>query len=921
MAANVSSGALKNQHSAEFPNFIMPTRRSRKRKWLFALLTLVLLFLVLAIAASRLVASKHAAQYLTTRLERAFGRPVEVSNFSVRWIPIPGIVAERVTIGEDPRFGHEYFLRADSIVASPRWRSLFAAKLELGTIELSHPSLNLVCNPDGRWNVESWLPPPSAARAVQNSSAPTSTSRATQLSRIEIDSGRINFSRGTDREPFALEELTGSIEQESPGRWRIALAAQPSRSTIHLQNSGTLSVTGRISGTSARLQPADITISWSNASLADALRLALGRDPGVRGDFGFEIKAHTDQATSSDPRNIPLGPAHWNISASARVAGLHRWDMPFRPDNPAANLLLDAEWNAGAPQIVFSKVSVEAPHSKIDGAATVAWSHELSPDVHLKSSGVAFEDLLAWYRAFQPGVADSLSVEGFFAGDTSFGGWPMRATGGKIESTGAMVSASGTTLAKSSPIESRLDPGAVEILPIVLTIAGPANRPAASTNSAAVRTQPGAITFQGKLFAPASSVGKKPASPDWNYDFALRGDFAHFEDLLNAARLVGRPLNNGWQVEGGLTGNLRWIGNVHSHFPKATGEVSPRAAILKLPLLNQPVEIANARIELKPGEQRVTITDASALGAHWQGTIWRAMNNATPSSWEFDLAADHLNAADLDRWIGPRARPSWISRLFTPDTTATAQISGPGPLSQLRAHGSIRADAFTLAPLQLQKLHAQVEMLGRNVNFSEFDAKLNGGIISGGLLASLDADPSYWLHAALKDVSAADLCPPDSELRDRVSGLLSGDVRLSFHGVGREKLLDSIKGEGRISASRVVIRGLDFSSPSVAQISRDSAGQFSLFAADVSVDARKLQFQKVSLVDGAGSYEGVGTSDFSRSIQFTLSRRLQLPSLKHNDLHAPERLIRLNGTLDAPRVSVEPISTSTTQPVPASVRH
>ena len=76
---------------------------------------------------SRVVASNSARRYLTARLEQAFGRPVDVSKFSIRWIPTPGIVAERVTIGEDPRFGQEYFLRADSIVASPRWRSLFMA--------------------------------------------------------------------------------------------------------------------------------------------------------------------------------------------------------------------------------------------------------------------------------------------------------------------------------------------------------------------------------------------------------------------------------------------------------------------------------------------------------------------------------------------------------------------------------------------------------------------------------------------------------------------------------------------------------------------------------------------------------------------------------------------------------------------------
>ncbi len=151
--------------------------RRRSRKFLTVLLALAIFGVALAVIVSRVAASQSARRYLTARLEQAFGRPVEVSNFSIRWFPTPGIVAERVTIGDDPRFGHEYFLRADSIVASPRWRSLFLAKLELGTLELSHPSLNLVRNDDGRWNVESWLPSPANLRSAQNISGQKSAAR------------------------------------------------------------------------------------------------------------------------------------------------------------------------------------------------------------------------------------------------------------------------------------------------------------------------------------------------------------------------------------------------------------------------------------------------------------------------------------------------------------------------------------------------------------------------------------------------------------------------------------------------------------------------------------------------------------------------------------------------------------------------
>ncbi|HEY4838787.1 MAG TPA: AsmA family protein, partial [Candidatus Acidoferrales bacterium] len=816
--------------------------KRRSRKWFIILLAMALFCVAFGVALSRAVASNRSKQYLTARLEQAFGRSVEVSNFGVRWIPTPAIVANRVTISEDPRFGHEYFLRAENIAASPRWLSLFSGKLEVGTIDLSHPSLNLVRDDDGRWNVESWLPSPANSKSALTSSAARSPRPAAQLSRIEIDGGRINFSRGADRRPFALEELTGSIEHESAGRWRIALAAHPSRAAVHLQDSGTLSVAGVIAGTSARLHPASIELTWSEASLADTLRLAMGNDPGVRGEFALQVKAQTESETGPQNSGATPAPARWNISFSAQVSGLHRWDMAARSDNPSANIVAEAEWDAGSPQITLRNLSLSAPHSKIEATGAVGWAAGINPDVHVTSSGISFEDIFAWYRSFQPGVADGLTADGFLTADMQLTGSLLSVRSGKILSSGARISRSGLTLVNSGLIDARFDSDFVEMLPVIWTFAASSKpQPDAAASSVTIPASAGTIAFHAKLFSPLVEIGKPTqtmqrklpskniAPPAWNYDLALRGDFTRFEDFLNAARLIGRPLNAGWQVEGGLTANLEWLGKLHEHFAKPTGEVSPRGMTLKLPLINQSLEIENAKIELKPGEPHITIVKASALGAHWQGTIWRsdvptvqnknasttelAQPSAAPE-WEFDLATDHLDAAELDRWIGPRARPNWLARIFTPEASGNSTVPGPGPLSQLRAHGTLRAETFTLAPLEVQSLRAQIEMLGRNINFSEFDAKLNGGTISGGLAASLEADPIYHLHAAMKDVNVAELARTNPDLRDRLTGQLSGEVKLSFHGIGREQLLDTLRGEGHLSATQFAIRGVDLSAPS-----------------------------------------------------------------------------------------------------------
>ena len=328
----------------------------------------------------------------------------------------------------------------------------------------------------------------------------------------------------------------------------------------------------------------------------------------------------------------------------------------------------------------------------------------------------------------------------------------------------------------------------------------------------------------------------------WSYFFQINAALDHIERLLQAAKALGQPLNKNWDAEGALAAKLDWLWNSGDHFPKPTGLVTLRDVALRLPLLNQPVEIGDTKIELNMTERRITVQKASALGANWQGTISRrentgtvpakpvtrnsgvaksvAMNSEAAKSgftgWDFDLTADHLDATELDRWLGPRERPGWFARLLSPqDASAKDSSSGNsaalaghvGPLADLHARGNLKVGSFVLAPLEVEKLSANVEMQGRTVNFSRFGAQFCSGEISGGLLLNLDADPSYWLRLSATNVNAAELGALSPALESRLAGQLSGEVRVSMHGIGRENLLASLKGAGTLSAKGATIQG------------------------------------------------------------------------------------------------------------------
>src|SRR5260370_2316828 len=140
---------------------------TKPQKWWKPALAFVFLVIATQAGVSLLARTHRVHAYLVAHLERAFGRQMEVESFGARILPSPQLDAKGVTVGEDSSFGHEYFLRAERLSAGVRWTGLLRGHFEFGTMSLSKPSLILVRNSEGRWNLERWLPPPKTT-AVQS---------------------------------------------------------------------------------------------------------------------------------------------------------------------------------------------------------------------------------------------------------------------------------------------------------------------------------------------------------------------------------------------------------------------------------------------------------------------------------------------------------------------------------------------------------------------------------------------------------------------------------------------------------------------------------------------------------------------------------------------------------------------------------
>src|SRR5580704_13518711 len=365
----------------------MPDYKMTRRKWLRAILIGGVLLLIASFAFSRALRAGAVRRYLVAHLAASFGRPVEVSWFDFSLLDGARIEAHLVSVSDDPHFGNEYFLRADTLTAGLQWTALFTGRFEFGSVSLSRPSLNLARDAEGHWNIERWLPPaspPGARPGFVGPLAPARDVRAARPYRIDVDGGRINFKQGDNKSPFALDGVSGRLELNGEGRWQLDLEARPMRAGVELQDIGTLRLRGSIAGTTARLQPAELNLSWRAASLADALRLVRQDDFGMRGQLAVDLNARIAPRETSPIRAADSVGARWSISGVARLTGMHGWRLPERGTDPAVNLSVEMNWRLGERRAEFRKLIVEMLASRLVGDGDLDWAHGLRPQLHVE---------------------------------------------------------------------------------------------------------------------------------------------------------------------------------------------------------------------------------------------------------------------------------------------------------------------------------------------------------------------------------------------------------------------------------------------------------------------------------------------------------------------------------------------------------
>jgi len=269
------------EKSRKMPSSLPHVRRSPLFRRV-ALVSGILFALLLLALVPPLISVNRLQRRIARSISDSLGRPVHLDRVSLNLLPLPGFTLENFVVGEDPAFGAEPVIQAKTVTVRLRIRSLWRRQVEFSNISLTDPSVNIVRNAQGQWNLESIL-----LRASHVNAAPTEQSRPGPEPRfpyIEATGARLNLKMGDEKMPLSLTDATFALWLNNPEEWRVLLEAHPARTDTDATDTGTLKVEGTLQRAATFADvPIALTAEWQKVPLGEASRVVMGSDAGWRG--------------------------------------------------------------------------------------------------------------------------------------------------------------------------------------------------------------------------------------------------------------------------------------------------------------------------------------------------------------------------------------------------------------------------------------------------------------------------------------------------------------------------------------------------------------------------------------------------------------------------------------------------------------
>ena len=752
-------------------------RKSHTKLWL-ALAIVVVISALLIIPP--LISINRYQSRITQLVSESLGRPVQLSSVELRMLPRPGFLLTNLTVEEDPAYGAEPVLHANTVMASIRLLPLWRGELQISRISVDEASLNLVHTATGQWNID-----PVFRTASSHAGAPSR--RAVPLPYMEATNSRINIKNGFEKLPFSLLDADASFSRESNGQWHVRLRAQPARTDVNLDLADTGIV--RVEATlreapTLQQMPVHVDMDWREAQLGQLSKLLVGSDEGWRGDLTGEL--HLDGTAESA-----------KVTTRLRASGVHRAEFA-----PAAPLDFDANcgfiYKSGdrSLQHLVCESPIGDGRARLTGEIPGAGKPDLTVELDHIPAQAGLDVLRTLRSNLDPGLQAAGTVSGkmtYAPVEAQANPEPTPGRKGKhvaVDSHAPAPPLSGSFVVENLKLTSdslskpiQIAKMAVEPAPVQ---AGQGTGVSFSASLPAGAPEP--IAIAARLGRSGFQIGVHGAAT-----LARLRELAHVTGIAEASTLsamTSEPADLDLSIAGSWLPGIE-VNLGRSGYPGAermVGTVALHDATWKSAFLANAVELKSATLHVEQGALR---WDPLVFS---YGPVQGTATLALPTSCEaplpcvphFTVNFDSLKAEDLQSAIlGARTRGTVLSTLLS-----SLKPSSAPAWPQLE--GTLQAGAVQVGPLALTDLTAEVHVLPSGAEVPSYDAGLLGGRIHGNASLSQGEKPTYMVEGTFSQLNPGQL---GQMVGMRWSGgTIDGTGQVQLSGYSEEDLTASAKG-------------------------------------------------------------------------------------------------------------------------------
>jgi AsmA protein len=777
------------------------------RKLGIAILVIVVLLVAAALIVPHLININQYHDKIQAELQKRLGRQVTLGNMHLSLFP-PSFQVENAMIAEDPRFDTSRpFAAAEKLAVSVKFWPLLRKEVEVKSLDLDRPHIELVRDAQGVWNFATLghepqtaatqapapqktpqhepaksAPQPTPSPSTATDTQPKQPAGQFSLANLFINDGQVAITDLQKHQSRAVyDHIDLTLNDFAPDQ-QFSL-----KLTAHLPGSGkqTLSLEGKggpITQADMMNTPFDGTLHLDQVSTGAAQKFLNsqslnGIDAVLSGDA--KVKNSSGKLASNGTIRVENARIH-NVNVG----------YPITLDYDVADDLTN-------DVIQIHKGNLKLGATPVTIAGTINSKPDPSQiDLKLTAANASIAEMARLASAFGVAFGQGTDVKGTVNAD--------------IQARGAMnkPAMNGQLSARNLEISGKDIPQPVRVNDITLTLTPDTIRSndfAATTGSTTVNVN----------FALANYSGNNST-----INAALRAPNARLGEIINIAKAAGVSAVEGISGDGTL--NL----DVHAQGPtknmsalnfSGTGKISN--ANLKLPSLTKPLQVRNSDIQFS--QNSINLQNVAAGIGQTNATGALTLKNFAAPQVQFTLNADKVNVAELQQIFNaapsqPAKRAAAERDFWSLVPKAEAQQprsnsnAEPSLLTKMTGGGTVTIGTIQYDDLVLNNAHTNVSLDHGLIKLNPLTADVYGGKENGAITIDMrPAQPVYTVNLKTDKVDANKLVSSVSDLKQTIYGLLASNVNASFSSSSANSIARSLNGTLAINLTNGKLMNLD----------------------------------------------------------------------------------------------------------------